>query len=119
MQQLQSQSAQAHEKFLETQTQASKTLASMMEQTREFIYHIPASARMNAPIAVAPISESVSQAIVSERSHTQVQPAAILERTEPAPYTAPMAMTSDTLAQQGPTPHKNTANTPGPKDIAP
>jgi len=36
MQQLQTQTANAHEKFLETQAQASKTLASMMEQTRNF-----------------------------------------------------------------------------------
>ncbi|WP_299976543.1 type I polyketide synthase [Desulfobacula sp.] len=34
IQQLQTQTARAHEKFLETQAQASKTLASMMEQTR-------------------------------------------------------------------------------------
>ncbi len=34
MQQLQTQTARAHEKFLDTQAQASKTLASMMEQTR-------------------------------------------------------------------------------------
>jgi len=34
MQQLQAQTARAHEKFLDTQAQASKTLASMMEQTR-------------------------------------------------------------------------------------
>jgi len=36
MQQLQTQTASAHEKFLDTQAQASKTLASMMEQTRNF-----------------------------------------------------------------------------------
>lgn len=34
MQQLQAQTARAHEKFLETQAQASRTLAGMMEQTR-------------------------------------------------------------------------------------
>ncbi|MFA5904098.1 MAG: SDR family NAD(P)-dependent oxidoreductase [Desulfobacula sp.] len=38
MQQLQAQTARAHEKFLETQVQASKTLASMLEQTRNIAF---------------------------------------------------------------------------------
>ncbi len=46
MQQLQTQTARAHEKFLETQTQASKTLASMMEQTREFIAFRPGTSKL-------------------------------------------------------------------------
>ncbi|MEX1313263.1 MAG: SDR family NAD(P)-dependent oxidoreductase [Desulfotignum sp.] len=37
MQALQAQTAQAHEKFLETQAQASRTLAAMMSQTRQFV----------------------------------------------------------------------------------
>ncbi len=36
MQALQAQTARAHEKFLETQAQASQTLAAMMTQTRQF-----------------------------------------------------------------------------------
>ncbi len=55
MQQLQTQTAHAHEKFLETQAQASRTLANMMEQTRSYAfgkstvlredtYHSPAEA---------------------------------------------------------------------------
>ncbi|NOX34537.1 MAG: SDR family NAD(P)-dependent oxidoreductase [Deltaproteobacteria bacterium] len=39
MQQLQTQTARAHEKFLETQAQASKTLAGMMEQTRNLSFN--------------------------------------------------------------------------------
>jgi len=114
MQQLQSQTAQAHEKFLETQT-----LASMMEHTREFIYNIPDSGRIYAPIAVPPISqpESLSPAIVSKPFQTQVKPAATPETTESATYTAPMAMRSDTPKQ--PTPHQNTANTLAPSDMPP
>ena len=54
MQQLQSQTAQAHEKFLETQAQASKTLASMMEQTRAFVSNVPASSIMYAASAATP-----------------------------------------------------------------
>ncbi len=41
MQQLQTQTAQAHEKFLETQAQASRTLAGMMEQTRNLAFNSP------------------------------------------------------------------------------
>ncbi|MCP3901913.1 MAG: polyketide-type polyunsaturated fatty acid synthase PfaA, partial [Desulfobacteraceae bacterium] len=42
MQQLQSQTAKTHEKFLETQAQASKTLQSMMDQTKLFASNIVA-----------------------------------------------------------------------------
>ena len=38
MQQLQARTASAHEKFLDTQAQASKTLASMLEQTRNLAF---------------------------------------------------------------------------------
>jgi acyl transferase domain-containing protein/3-hydroxymyristoyl/3-hydroxydecanoyl-(acyl carrier protein) dehydratase/NAD(P)-dependent dehydrogenase (short-subunit alcohol dehydrogenase family)/acyl carrier protein len=41
MQQLQTQTARTHEKFLETQALASKTLASMMEQTRHLNFNTP------------------------------------------------------------------------------
>ncbi|MBU0972712.1 MAG: SDR family NAD(P)-dependent oxidoreductase, partial [Proteobacteria bacterium] len=59
MQQLQSQTARAHEKFLETQTQASKTLASMMEQTRSFIGYLPTAPGIEVP--EPSISAAVSQ----------------------------------------------------------
>jgi acyl transferase domain-containing protein/3-hydroxymyristoyl/3-hydroxydecanoyl-(acyl carrier protein) dehydratase/NAD(P)-dependent dehydrogenase (short-subunit alcohol dehydrogenase family)/acyl carrier protein len=54
MQQLQSQTARAHEKFLETQAQASKTLAGMMEQTRGFVG--PTSSETGAAPVAAPVS---------------------------------------------------------------
>jgi acyl transferase domain-containing protein/3-hydroxymyristoyl/3-hydroxydecanoyl-(acyl carrier protein) dehydratase/NADP-dependent 3-hydroxy acid dehydrogenase YdfG len=47
MQQLQTQTAHAHEKFLETQAQASKTLANMMEQTRNFAFGSPSVLQQN------------------------------------------------------------------------
>ncbi|MCP3874531.1 MAG: SDR family NAD(P)-dependent oxidoreductase [Desulfobacteraceae bacterium] len=49
MQQIQTQTAQAHEKFLDTQAQASKTLASMLEQTRNLALDIPLSSAPQAP----------------------------------------------------------------------
>ncbi len=109
MQQLQSQTAHAHEKFLETQTQASKTLAGMMEQTREFFSHVPASARRYtpaavapasvAPIAVAPISgPEVSPSIASKPFQPQVQATPPLEQTEPTTYIAPVAISSDPVS---------------------
>ena len=50
MQQLQTQTAHAHEKFLETQAQASKTLAGMLEQTRNLA--VPASHNSAVPVFV-------------------------------------------------------------------
>ncbi|WP_457551964.1 SDR family oxidoreductase [Desulfobacula sp.] len=58
MQQLQTQTARVHEKFLDTQTQASKTLAAMMEQTRNLAF-TPDTAP-TVPIATAPES-SIAQ----------------------------------------------------------
>ncbi len=49
MQQLQAQTARAHEKFLETQTQASKTLASMLEQTRNLAFFSSNPVSLKAP----------------------------------------------------------------------
>ncbi len=50
MQQLQTQTARAHEKFLETQAQASKTLAGMMEQTRNLSLNTPITHSAPAPV---------------------------------------------------------------------
>ncbi len=54
MQQLQTQTAHAHEKFLETQAQASKTLASMMEQTRNLAFNPSIASSSIAHSALAP-----------------------------------------------------------------
>ncbi|MDA3916349.1 MAG: SDR family NAD(P)-dependent oxidoreductase [Deltaproteobacteria bacterium] len=64
MQQLQAQTAHAHEKFLETQAQASKTLADMMEQTRNFAFSIPTTLQQDSfpePVAAEQNLEPVSQ----------------------------------------------------------
>ena len=61
MQQLQAQTARAHEKFLETQAQASQTLAQMMAQTRSTTQFAPAAQPMAQPAA-----QPVEPAAVSE-----------------------------------------------------
>jgi len=68
MQQLQAQTARAHEKFLETQTQASQALAALMSQTRGQVYApAPAQAmphpqpRMSEPAPAAPIQQTISK----------------------------------------------------------
>jgi len=57
MQQLQAQTARAHEKFLETQTQASQALAALMSQTRGQMpvqASAPAMVQYPAPVQAAP-----------------------------------------------------------------
>lgn len=85
MQQLQEQTARAHEKFLETQTQASKTLASMMEQTRGFVSND---------------SMVVSQTIPSDSQ--PIKPVMHERKPEPPPAPAPVSQPEPSL----PTPLK-------------
>jgi len=69
MQQLQTQTAHAHEKFLETQAQASKTLASMMEQTRNVAFNptmAPSSAPPSAPSSIVPSPPSIAPETMEE-----------------------------------------------------
>ncbi|MBU3951774.1 MAG: SDR family NAD(P)-dependent oxidoreductase, partial [Proteobacteria bacterium] len=85
MQQLQSQTARAHEKFLETQTQASKTLASMMEQTRSFIGNLPTAPERYAP--EPPVSAAVSQVSIVPNPippRAEAKSIHVLEKKEPA-----------------------------------
>jgi acyl carrier protein len=97
-----------------------------MEQTRDFISNVPASARRYAPIAAAPdtvppASEPVpvSPAMAPEQFQTKTQPTPALEQTDPAPHTASVAATSDTPVQPDPASHKKSTSTPGQKDISP
>ncbi|SDU32585.1 type I polyketide synthase [Desulfobacula phenolica] len=53
MQQLQTQTARTHEKFLETQAQAGKTLASMLEHTRNLAFNTPLASSVPAPVSAA------------------------------------------------------------------
>ncbi|MCK4767151.1 MAG: SDR family NAD(P)-dependent oxidoreductase, partial [Desulfobacula sp.] len=71
MQQLQTQTARAHEKFLETQAQASKTLASMMEQTRNL-----ASPAMNEHRS-EPVRQENNRITVSQASSVSSETQAI------------------------------------------
>ncbi len=69
MQQLQTQTAQTHEKFLETQAQASKTLASMLDQTQHLAFQTPRApdglATVNASVPASPVA---AELIVPEQS---------------------------------------------------
>ena len=91
MQQLQSQTAQAHEKFLETQAQASKTMAGMMEQTRGFLGQVPTSSGTPAMNATAPVTSYIStpavQPIAPAPFQAQTPSNSFLEKTESAPET--------------------------------
>ncbi len=77
MQQLQAQTARVHEKFLETQAQASRTLAEIMAQTRG---EIPV--RYAAP---------VTPAAAPPQATYEFEPAAAPKVSAPAPYAAPTA----------------------------
>ncbi len=82
MQQLQTQTALTHEKFLETQAQAGRTLSAMLEQTRQLAFNAPA----------APISPAVQTSQNSE----PVRPAANDAIQEPnATPNTPMDATPD------------------------
>lgn len=59
MQQLQTQTARAHEKFLETQAQASKTLAGMMEQTRHLAFMPSAAPAVPEPQSIERVPEAI------------------------------------------------------------
>jgi len=116
MQQLQSQTAQAHEKFLETQAQASKTLASMMEQTREFVSNVPVSSQIyTAPAAqpaVQPAApsgpEAAPRTIASKPLQAQVLSPDTLEKIQPAAVEPPVAV--NIQAQESPVLHKDITN---------
>ncbi len=95
MQQLQAQTARAHEKFLDTQAQASKTLANMMGQTREFTSMAPVSTSpgsngsdgiYSSPAAfAAPVSEPAPQTFVPDQNHPndEFQTCDTLEKIQP------------------------------------
>nr|WP_320013790.1 beta-ketoacyl synthase N-terminal-like domain-containing protein [uncultured Desulfobacter sp.] len=83
MQQLQAQTARAHEKFLETQTQASQALTALMSQTRGQVY---------APAPAAPVIQPPAQAM----PHPQPQ------MSEPLPAPAPQIQ--QTISKPVPSP---------------
>ncbi len=73
MQQLQAQTARAHERFLDTQAQAGKTLALMLEQTRN--------------LAFTPVSEQKQAAVTLEKPQV-IEPVPVSPPVEPIPETA-------------------------------
>jgi polyketide-type polyunsaturated fatty acid synthase PfaA len=90
MQQLQAQTARAHEKFLETQTQASQALAALMSQTRGQVYAPPPAQavpnhppQVSEPVPAPPIQQTISKPAPS--------PASPQPSTAPAPPAPPAA----------------------------
>ena len=89
MQQLQTQTAHAHEKFLETQAQASKTLASMMEQTRNLAFNPSIASSSIAPAAIASTAiASAAPPVTSPITPSAPAPGAMEDR--PAPQHRPV-----------------------------
>ncbi|MCG8549693.1 MAG: acyltransferase domain-containing protein [Desulfobacterales bacterium] len=98
MQQLQAQTARAHEKFLETQTQAGQTLAALMSQTRGQVY-APAQAApvikppapaQPAPAPAPPVQQTVSKPVPDPTQQMpQSQPAAAPKKPAPQVAAAP------------------------------
>ncbi len=87
MQQLQTQTAHAHEKFLETQAQASKTMAQMMEQTHNFAFNTPLPQRRKQQYsAVSEMEPAVQNNISNNISQTALTN---IELNENQPDTAP------------------------------
>ena len=87
MQQLQAQTARAHEKFLDTQAQASRTLAELMAQTRGEVpvrYAVSQTENLTDPIQSVPVHPPVPEPVSSP-----VRPSAT--NTSPAPLPAPVA----------------------------
>jgi len=96
MQQLQAQTARAHEKFLETQAQAGQTLAVMMEQTRSTgqvsppVYQAPAPVAPRVETVKAPAE--IREIAVPEPTQPVVPPVEAMTNPEPKP---------DTIADRG------------------
>jgi acyl transferase domain-containing protein/3-hydroxymyristoyl/3-hydroxydecanoyl-(acyl carrier protein) dehydratase/NAD(P)-dependent dehydrogenase (short-subunit alcohol dehydrogenase family)/acyl carrier protein len=82
MQQLQTQTARAHEKFLETQAQASKTLAGMMEQTRNLAFDPSLASRAN--VQTPAMSGTFEPSAATERKPEQaIAPAMTMQPSQP------------------------------------
>ena len=125
MQQLQAQTARAHEKFLETQAQASKTLAELMAQTRGGIpvrYAVPQAETPAGPIQAVgvqsgpieagqvqappaytpPAPEPVSLPVQAPVARVQPEPAPAPVAEAPAPlHTAPVSAEPAPLPEPG------------------
>ncbi len=81
MQQIQTQTAKAHEKFLETQAQASRTLAGMLEQTRNLAMDNPAS----APAVPATADTTYIPPVQEKDTHSNMSKTELTSSLESAP----------------------------------
>ena len=106
IQSLQQQTAQAHQKFLDTQAQASRTLQEMIKSTRMFLgpglgMPMPAAAEIKAPLAhpepISPQPSTMGSLPASAASIVAaVDPAVTYTTTEP--YYSPAATQPSTTA---------------------
>ena len=107
MQQLQAQTARAHEKFLETQTQASQALTALMSQTRGQVY---------APAPAAPVMQPQAPAQAMPNRQPQMlepTPAPPIQQTISTPAPSPAPQTRPSAAPATPAPPA--AATPAPE----
>lgn len=115
MQQLQAQTARAHEKFLETQTQASQALAALMSQTRG---QTPAQApappvvQHQAPVQAAPQYHPQMPAAAPAPPVQETAP-----RPEPAPAPAPQPKVEPQPVPKPPAQPMAAAPAPGVKNV--
>lgn len=86
MQALQAQTARAHEKFLETQAQASQTLAAMMTQTRQFADGIDFLAAPHFMPAREPLPDRSTAPNPPAVGSRNVRPHVPPPSVKPAPY---------------------------------
>ena len=107
MQQLQAQTARAHEKFLETQTQASQALAALMSQTRGQV-PAPAAAVIQPPAQAVPDR----QPQVSEPA-----PAPPIQQTISKPAPSPARQPQPSTAPASPAPPNAAAPAPEVKNV--
>ncbi len=106
LQQLQAQTARAHEKFLETQAQAGQTLAVMLEQTRfpgratPPIYQAPAPMPLAEVVQAVPAEPNIRKMPVPEAVQPSVNP--VQKSAAPAVEAIPAPEPeSDTITDQG------------------
>ena len=109
MQQLQTQTAHAHEKFLETQAQASKTLATMMEQTRNLAFNPSITPSALAPAVMedrpAPQHRPVHQETHETTAFQTVSNTSVAQTLEPK---AQIEITQTTETAIAPEPENHT-----------
>jgi len=95
MQAIQAQTAQAHNRFLEAQAEAGKTLQAIMEKAQHMIRNQGSSSSYVADMPPAPVRQTVQvQETPSARPMPAPMPAPVQRKAPPAPAKAPQAFVS-------------------------